>query len=109
MSVSLSLKSRRQGEKPPIESGHYILQGELEWLLSGDHEQLIEIKQSLPGIAERLSADLLLLDFGNAVGFFTVPFLGRIEVISGKWGRQASIACSWSLPKSRRAYRSPAA
>ena len=44
---------------------------------------------SLVGVSERIADDVLILDFGNSVGMFDVPGLGRIEVVSGKWGRDA--------------------
>jgi predicted component of viral defense system (DUF524 family) len=43
------------------------------------------VEAALPGMAERLDAEILLLNFGNAVGFFRLPELGLVEVCSGKW------------------------
>jgi predicted component of viral defense system (DUF524 family) len=62
------------------------LRGELGWLLLGPANQLTEISQSLGTLAEKLTDNLLELNFGNAVGFFSAPFLGRVEIVSGKWG-----------------------
>jgi hypothetical protein len=53
------------------------------------HSELDAIETALSGFCERLSKSLLLLSFGNAVGFFTVPYLGeikRIKVVTAKCG-----------------------
>lgn len=75
----------RKGEEPVAAADRYVLRGELEWLIEGSSAELKRIQTSLPGFAEALSDRLLTIDFGNAVGNFKVPLLGRIEVKSGKW------------------------
>jgi hypothetical protein len=56
-------------------------------LVRGPYDKLAAIAESLPGIAEKLSDEMLLLNFGNAVGIFVLPWLGRVEIVSGKWDR----------------------
>ncbi|CAN5196325.1 hypothetical protein BH24GEM2_BH24GEM2_08600 [soil metagenome] len=65
-------------------NGDVILQGEREWLFTGTPDGIQRLRDALPGIVEPIG-NALLLNFGNAVGFFEVPGLGRIEVRSGKW------------------------
>lgn len=88
--TSLSLRSRgtlSDGE-PLFQDGRYILRGEIEWLLEGDPSEVFQVQQKLGAFADSLSEGLLILNFGNAVGQFTVPLVGRLNVISGKWGDQ---------------------
>ncbi len=73
----------RRGGQPPADGK---LRGELDWLVSGDHQALTDIATALGRLAERIG-DTLLLSFGNAVGFFEIPHYGRVEVVSGKWTR----------------------
>jgi hypothetical protein len=80
------LRGRRDGEEPEVLSDRTVrLQGDYEWRFEGSHAEVTALAQALPGVVEVLSSSLALLSFGNAVGFFDVPGLGRIEVISGKW------------------------
>lgn len=84
--VELVLQSRRpNGPEPYMESGRLVLQAEAQWLLSGPTDVLAGIAAVLGSTAERLTAELLLLNFGNAVGLIDVPVIGRVEVVSGKW------------------------
>ena len=66
--------------------GSIRLQGEIEWRFEGQPALVSAVKHALPGIAEWLSETLVLLSFGNAVGVFNIPGLGRLVVFSGKWG-----------------------
>ena len=66
----------------------HLLQGESQYVLSGSGNELDAIINAYPGVCERLDEKLLLLNFGNAVGFFTFPGLGRVEVRSGKWSEK---------------------
>jgi hypothetical protein len=77
--------ARRSGQRPQVcTDGTIRLQGEREWLFEGSAEHVRSLLSAIPG-AERLSETLLLLSFGNAVGVFEVPGLGRLTVVSGKW------------------------
>ena len=80
------LRSRTGSASPELQSdGTVRLQGEREWRFEGTPSETSLLTASLPGMAERLSDSLVLLSFGNAVGFFDLPGLGRLEVVSGKW------------------------
>jgi hypothetical protein len=80
-----SLRSRRGDQVPEVgPDGAVRLQGEREWLFAGSPEEVARLVDALPG-AERLSDTFALLSFGNAVGIFEVPGLGRLEIVSGKW------------------------
>lgn len=61
------------------------LTGEAEWLIEGPDQSIAAIHQAFPGIASLIKPGLLSVSFGNAVGFFQIPGIGRIEVVSGKW------------------------
>lgn len=77
----------RKGELPPeiLSDGVVRLQGEREWRFDGNPDEVAALASAFPGIADTLSDSLVLLSFGNAVGFFDVSGLGRVEVVSGKW------------------------
>lgn len=82
---ALSLGARRDGQPPEERDGRLILRGEWEWLLRGPAASLDPIAAALGRLAERLAPELLLLDFGNAVGHFRLPGLPPLEIVSGKW------------------------
>ena len=84
---TIELLPRRQGASAPEFDEHIRIRGEHGWLLKGTADALDAASVALGGVGERISDDVLLLDFGNAVGFFDVPGLGRIEVVSGKWSQ----------------------
>jgi predicted component of viral defense system (DUF524 family) len=86
-STGLRLRSRHRDVTVEVGVGACELAGEIEWVLSGPGEALDEIKNALGGMAERIG-EALLLSFGNSVGFFDLPHLGRVEVVSGKWSRR---------------------
>src|SRR5690349_16312296 len=84
---TLRLCERRSGDEPVRRADGYRLLGEVDWLLMGSREEMLLAMQDLSGICERLSEEVALLSFGNAVGYFVVRGLGVLEVVSGKWGR----------------------
>lgn len=58
------------------------------WMVRGSGDELTEIERALqPGACDRLP-DLLLLQFGNAVGIHLVPGVGPVDVYSGKFGER---------------------
>ena len=61
------------------------LEGEGRWVISGAATALDPMEAALDGVCERLGREVLLVQFGNAVGCFRVPSIGTIEVVSGKW------------------------
>src|SRR5262245_43692386 len=67
------------------------------YLLEGPPDVLDGIWASYPEYFERLGTHALRLDFGNAVGFFNVPLLGRIEVRCGKWDARHWDQMLWEL------------
>src|SRR5688572_2691327 len=85
----IELRPRRpNGPEPQKGEDGLILQAEIQWLLAASSRVIDTLATSFGPVAEKLTPELLLVDFGNAVGIFDVPILGRIEVVSGKWGEQ---------------------
>lgn len=92
MELGGGLSVREKGSQASVEAGPdgwFVLQGERVWLLEGDRSAVDAAQQALTGLCTRLSPELLEVTFGNAVGLVDVPVLGRLEVVSGKWGRPA--------------------
>lgn len=85
--TSVQLLPRRYSDPQPEFTGHYRIAAEHRWLLTGSKEALNAAEAALTGVSERVSGEVLLLEFGNAVGFFDIPGLGFIEVVSGKLNR----------------------
>jgi hypothetical protein len=71
---------------PDVRAGRLILRGEWRWLLAGPESDLAAIVGALGSMAKRLRHDLVMLDFGNAVGHLILPGLPPLEIVSGKWG-----------------------
>jgi uncharacterized protein len=83
------LRTRRSGEGPAVSlDGTVRVQGEREWIFSGPPAEVQLVVDALPGVAEPMGESLVLLSFGNAVGYFEIKGLGRVEVVSGKWKEQ---------------------
>jgi hypothetical protein len=85
--MPVQLTARHTGEVAPFDGHHYVLRGDMEWLLFGARNE-VEVAQTLEGLCEILPNQGLLLKFGNAVGVFDVPGVGLIEVVSGEWRRR---------------------
>ncbi len=85
--TSLCFEDKRGNHRPRWVGQRLVLRGELRWLLRGDPGDIDAAASCLSGVAERLDAKLLELDFGNAVGIFPLGRLGTIEVESRKWSR----------------------
>jgi hypothetical protein len=84
----IKIESLRDGRPPDEENGRAKLGGEIEWLLTGaSKEDTSTVAEALAEFCQRISDTILLVNFGNAVGFFDVPGVGTIEVVSSKWGR----------------------
>lgn len=84
----VSLRRRRDGAEVAPTADGWVLDAEIEWLLEGAPEVVARIAAALDGIAQPLTADLLLLRFGNAVGRFDAGPAGLLIVRSGKWTDQ---------------------
>lgn len=85
--TQISIGSRDNVE-PCLSAGHVVLRGEKEWLVRGPADDVRTVAKTLEGFAALPSDDLLLLNFGNAIGYFQVPPIGRIEVRTGKCGSE---------------------
>ncbi len=77
---------REPGPARSIENEIEVLRGEYQWVATGPDSDLAEIAKALPGVAEQLGS-VVILSFGNSVGFVDIPHYGRVEIRSGKWGR----------------------
>ncbi|MBI3969244.1 MAG: DUF2357 domain-containing protein [Chloroflexi bacterium] len=84
----IELRARRGTAAPEERDGRLVLQGEVPWTVTGPAVQVRQIAEGLGGLCERVADEVLLIDFGNAVGHFDVPVLGRIEVRSSKWSER---------------------
>lgn len=85
----LVLATRREcALTPEVVDGCLRLTAETTWVLKGPAGVLSDVFEALPGVAERIDDHVLFLDFGNSVGWFEAPGLGRFEVRSGKWRAQ---------------------
>lgn len=85
MNPELSLRTRKNREPPRQREGRLVLDTDLEWVLEGPPELVDGVFAALPEFAEHISPRHLLLAFQNAVGRYTLPGLGEIELVSGKW------------------------
>src|SRR5262249_4049405 len=82
----LELVSRR-GDAPHWEDGRVVLQQGVGWTLRGDATTIQRAARVLGSLAEPVGANVLLVDFGNAVGHLDIPGVGPVEIVSGKWTR----------------------
>ncbi|MCK6533076.1 MAG: restriction endonuclease-like protein [Polyangiaceae bacterium] len=82
--AELSIRSRQTKTAPPQINGRWVLATEQEWLIEGLPVALDAIEHELAGVCERVGG-VLLLNFRNVVGRFNLPYLGPLEVASGKW------------------------
>ena len=82
----LTIRAVRDRAEPIREGGVLVLTAEVKWAVEADEGRLDRIASALPsGVVERVAASVLTLHFVNAVGRFDVPYLGCVEVRSGKW------------------------
>jgi uncharacterized protein len=65
-----------------------VLDSRVEWLIDGGPDELDTLAMALGSLGERLSPELLVLRFGNAIGLFELPLLGRVEAVTATWGHQ---------------------
>jgi hypothetical protein len=85
---TLKIHSRHSTVQPNYFEDHIRLQGEVQWYLQGPEELIRQAASALAGVCEQITSEVLLVNFGNSVGWFRVPGLGLVEVISGKWGSE---------------------
>jgi len=62
-----------------------VLHGEKRWQIFGDPAWIPQAAAVLGRLVDEQIAGVLLISFGNTVGRISVPGLGMIEIISGKW------------------------
>jgi uncharacterized protein len=84
----LNAGSADPSSPPTSAAGRLLLEAEVPWVVVGSPAVLGEISTLLGGLAQRVTAETLLVTFGNAVGFFDLPGVGPIEVVSRKWGAE---------------------
>lgn len=87
MMTTLLLRSQHDQSMvvAPDARGVLRVEGEQSWELVGPAELIKLAHADLRDVTRRAYAEMLHLDFGNAVGVFRVRELGTIEVVSGKW------------------------
>ena len=85
MVASLTIRAVRGNHQAQPTTHGWRVASEVRWLVEGPPTQLDEIEAALPArIGERVGA-ALVLRFGNAVGTFELPHIGRLDVHSRKW------------------------
>jgi len=85
--MALTLRNRRTHALPErTAAGHLQLDAETDWLVEGDPHELAQLEATLPKEVRDRYGSTLVLRFGNAVGLFDGGPLGRLEVVTGKWG-----------------------
>lgn len=82
---AIKISPRRSTIQPDKLADHMRVQGEVQWYLEGPEELIQQAASALTGLCEQITDEVLLVNFGNSVGWFRVPGLGLLEVISGKW------------------------
>lgn len=85
--AKLQISPRNNGTPATQRDGCFTLQGERDWILTGDSVEIDMAEQALGSLCERVGQSLLV-SFGNTVGRLTIPGLGLVEVVSGKWDEQ---------------------
>jgi len=81
----LQIQPRNHHDFPEQRDGRLIVRGERRWKISGDPEWVVKAADVLGRLVEEQIAGILLINFGNTVGRITVPGLGMLEIVSGKW------------------------
>jgi len=81
------MRPRRRGDDHLAERtpGGFALDAEHEWIVEGEAPLLDAVEKDMGRQAHRLSTNLLVLSFGNAVGHYRAGPLGTLRVRSGKW------------------------
>lgn len=75
-----------EGEQPPERRGdRLVLLADRRYRVLGPALMVRRVAEQVPGYADLVAPGVLLLTFGNAVGRIRLPFLGEVELVSGKW------------------------
>ena len=91
--IDIKIFDRHTRKVPAQQNDRLVLLGERDWIVEGLKPQIEEIAKALGSLSEKLSDTVLLIDFGNAVGRFNIPYLGMVEVVSGKWSQDHLNRC----------------
>ncbi len=83
--AQLTLLDQKSGDSPEATENGWRLNAERAWVVTGPPDAVDAAQVALPGSCTSRVGPALLLEFGNAVGHFDVPGLGRLEVTTGKW------------------------
>lgn len=81
----LQIQPRNHSHLPEQREDRLVLRGEKRWQISGDATWIPRAAAALDRLVDEQIAGVLLISFGNTVGRISVPGLGLIEIISGKW------------------------
>ena len=82
----LSIRPKKAGQPcPQVFEDRIVFDAEVEWRIKGPENDIADLKASLGSAAELVDDGLLFVGFGNSVGFFDLPYIGRIEVRTAKW------------------------
>ena len=81
----VKIRERRGRSTPERLANGVQLKGEYSWILRGAELVIDRVAGALTGVSERLSPEILVVEFGNSVGEFWVPGIGTVKVVSGKW------------------------
>ena len=81
----LQIQPHKHHDLPEQRDGRLIVRGERRWKLSGDPAWIAQAVDVLGRLVEEQIEGVLLINFGNTVGRITVPGLGMLEIVSGKW------------------------
>lgn len=82
---AVKIRERRGRSLPTRFENGVRLEGEYSWILRGAKSVIDTIEGALTGVCERFSPEILVVEFGNTVGEFSVPGIGTVKVVSGKW------------------------
>ncbi|MEQ1505466.1 MAG: DUF2357 domain-containing protein [Myxococcota bacterium] len=81
------LRCRSDGSPPPASPRGWVVDAESDWVAAGTAEEMAAVRAALgPAVCSPISAEVLLIRFGNSVGVSEAGPLGRLVVRTGKWG-----------------------
>lgn len=81
----LAVTEWRTGSRPAEHDGRLRLESERRWVVAGELADLEVLAGALPpSFYTRVGPQALVLDLVNSVGTLDLPFLGSVELVSGK-------------------------
>lgn len=88
----LEVVARRESDKTVLAKyqvgGRTVLSGEVEWIFRGEPKLIVMAALALEGKCELVDEHVLTVWFGNSVGLFDIPGVGKVEVRSSKCGEE---------------------